>query len=875
MRNFSKCIFICVLFLNLLVNAQKQQLKGKVEDVNNRGIQTASILVFDNQSKNLGYAFTDEAGNYQVSYYLPADKIITIETSSLGFGKEIRVVKDTLDVIQNFTLNAKLETLNEVVIKAGKKIKVVQDTTTIAIRSFVNNTELTVEDILKKLPGIDVSKDGTIRAHGKTIDKLLIDGEDMFGKNYKILSKNLDSKVLTEVQIIDNFEDNPIFKKLNNSNKVALNLKIDKSKKNIWFGNLLLGSGVFSDSRWKESINLGLLKKGIKFFYFGNYNNTGEKATDLINSTVIENSTFGNDRFEYKAKPFYVINSGEANFFTETQTSFNNSFLNSISFTSKINNKLSIRGVVYLAEDKMKQNSLSQTKYNFEDSPVSYFENNDYVGKKSISSTELELKYFNGDKSYITNLFVFRDAPIKASSELLFNVNLIDQFTKSSNLTFYNHFNHTLQVSKNKVLSNYFYFGNDKVVENSTLSSPLLNDFLNIDEGLNIDQVGKNKVLFTGYKSKLISKYNKIDIINSLQFEYNQEKFSNSFSVNKRRFSEFENDLKLNQFKIFFENTLRYNISKKIDFSSSLVFQHLNFDVNSAKNNNLSISPTFSLNIRKTGFGNFTFSFAENYIMPEIDQLLYNYQIVDYRTFQKGIFFHKPVKESLANLSYNFYDDEKRLSVSTNFMYKNSRSDFNTESTITDEFIFNELDHTKGGDSFILKTSFVNYIKKLKLVSKLEMNSIWNSSPIKVNSLSFVEAKSSTATFKYTGSTYFKSPINFVLGFSYNYSESQFNKIKSQNVSKDFYLNLNYAISKTLNTEVSNSFYFIKGQDYLFNSINLSYNPIKSRFSHRLVFNNIKNENSFKYISLNYYMFYQSNVQLVPRYLLYTIKYHF
>ena len=90
-----------------------------------------------------------------------------------------------------------------------------------------------------------------------------------------------------------------------------------------------------------------------------------------------------------------------------------------------------------------------------------------------------------------------------------------------------------------------------------------------------------------------------------------------------------------------------------------------------------------------------------------------------------------------------------------------------------------------------------------------------------------------------------------------------------------FYLNLNYAISKTLNTEVSNSFYFIKGQDYLFNSINLSYNPIKSRFSHRLVFNNIKNENSFKYISLNYYMFYQSNVQLVPRYLLYTIKYHF
>ena len=62
---------------------------------------------------------------------------------------------------------------------------------------------------------------------------------------------------------IDGFEDNPILKKMNNSDKVALNLKLKKDKQNIWFGNVTAGVGIVSENRWKEGINLGLLKKKI------------------------------------------------------------------------------------------------------------------------------------------------------------------------------------------------------------------------------------------------------------------------------------------------------------------------------------------------------------------------------------------------------------------------------------------------------------------------------------------------------------------------------------------------------------------------------------------------------------------------------------
>jgi hypothetical protein len=77
------------------------------------------------------------------------------------------------------------------------------------VASFTNKTEQTLEDVLKKA-GIEVQQDGSIKAHGVTIDKLLIEGEDMFNKIINCLLK-LDANVL-DAAIIDDYEDNPVLK---------------------------------------------------------------------------------------------------------------------------------------------------------------------------------------------------------------------------------------------------------------------------------------------------------------------------------------------------------------------------------------------------------------------------------------------------------------------------------------------------------------------------------------------------------------------------------------------------------------------------------------------------------------------------------------
>ena len=862
-----------MLFLNLSFS-QEATLKGKVTDNQNRGIQSASVSLLDELDDILGYNFTDEEGNYSITFSKPQTGNLKLEISCLGYHKISKKISFPI-LTHNFTLDEKIEELNEVIIESTKKIRSNQDTTFVKIASFVNESEQTVEDILKKLPGIEVLKDGTIKAHGKTIHKLLIEGEDMFDKNYKLLSKNLDAKVLDEVQIIDNFEDNPIFKKLNNSDKVALNLKLKKGLDNVWFGNVTLGSGIVSENRWKESINLGLLKKKIKFFYFGDYNNLGEKATELISANVIDKSSFSENRYEFKAKSLFNISNNEIEFFSNTQSIINNAFLNSLSFTSKLKKNLSIRGVLYIVNDKQNQNSRAITNYNLENNQISFTEDNVFSNNKTLTSTELELKYTPNDKNYITNLFIFKNNPNKSINNLQFNTDRINQSSNLENYTFYNHFNHSFQITDNKVLNNYFYIGNDKINEKSNIQSPFLNNFLSLNANSIINQNANNKLFFVGNKSKLITKFKKLDLTNSLQFEFTDEQYKNTFISENQNITTYQSDSFQKLFNILQENTLRYNFSKIVDITADLNLHQTFFDNSDFSSNFLLFNPSLFLNFKKTGFGNFSLSYSENKTLPEINQLTPNFQLTDYRSFSQGATLNTPLKTQSTTFNYYLYNDEKRFSINTSFFYVNSKSIFNTISNLTNDFNFNTYIQTRGGNSYNFNFSIVNYFRKLKLASKIETNNSWITSPLSVNTVEFFNSKSYNNTVKYSGTTYFKAKINLDFGFSYNYFQSNFQGLKTNNTNKDAFLNINYKISNTLLAESNNALYFVNNQSYSFNNIVLSYTPEKSKFSYRLIVNNLVNEDQFTFISINNFSYYKSVVELVPRYVLGTIKFRF
>ena len=159
-------IVILLFFFSLPLFSQQINLKGKIIDKENRIIQSASVSIIDESENNLGYNYSDEDVNYSILFEKPKSEKITVEVSCLGYHKKTLFINIKTNTIQNFILEEKIESLQEIDVESSKKIRIEQDTTTIKVASFGNKTEQTVEDILKKLPGIDVSRDGSIKAHG-------------------------------------------------------------------------------------------------------------------------------------------------------------------------------------------------------------------------------------------------------------------------------------------------------------------------------------------------------------------------------------------------------------------------------------------------------------------------------------------------------------------------------------------------------------------------------------------------------------------------------------------------------------------------------------------------------------------------------------
>lgn len=129
-------------------------------------------------------------------------------------------------------LTEKAFELNEVVVTGSRKSVVVkEDTIVYRTKFYTNGTEQTVENLLSKLPGVQVGEDGSIRVGGKEVERIMVEGDDFFEKGYKMLSQNMPAYPVEEVEVIQNYVHNRLLKKMKDSDRVALNLKLARKSK--------------------------------------------------------------------------------------------------------------------------------------------------------------------------------------------------------------------------------------------------------------------------------------------------------------------------------------------------------------------------------------------------------------------------------------------------------------------------------------------------------------------------------------------------------------------------------------------------------------------------------------------------------------------
>ena len=283
----------------------------------------------------------------------------------------------------------------------------------------------------------------------------------------------------------------------------------------------------------------------------------------------------------------------------------------------------------------------------------------------------------------------------------------------------------------------------------------------------------------------------------------------------------------------------------------------------------------FSINLKKTKIGSFTASYSENNTPPDISFFNKNSMLSSYRTFTQGTDYMGFLKNTRILFSHTLFNDEKRFSIETSIYYSKSKDTYTQESIITDNFSFEKYLFYTGNSNFNGKFNIVNYFRKLKIATKLETVQNWSEKPTRVNNIDFVNIKTYSSFYKFSATTYFKLPLNFDFGFNFNNYKTDFNAIITKNKTRDAFVNCNYKITKTWIAEINSTFYQINNTNYSFVNAIINYTPENSRFSYRLVLNNFTNENEFTNVLLDNYTFYKSSIQLVPRYLLLTVKYRF
>jgi|GEM_PF-5652960 len=267
---------ICCLFR---ANAQKTAVAFKVVNkVDKKALEKASvILIRDRDSAFLGFGITDSAGKYQFNS-LKLRSGTSFVVSSLGFTPVNIPVRptDSSLIRRLVTLTPDTNLLSEVIVQSAAAVRMNGDTLEYNTDFFKTMPNAVVEELLKKLPGIEFRDKDEIYADGQRVSKITVDGKEFFSSNPKVLLKNLPAELIKKVQIVD--EKNTIATETREKKDIPkiINLKLKKAVRQGILGKVFAGYG--TDKRYETGGLLNLFRDTLQVSLIGTSNNQSSEG---------------------------------------------------------------------------------------------------------------------------------------------------------------------------------------------------------------------------------------------------------------------------------------------------------------------------------------------------------------------------------------------------------------------------------------------------------------------------------------------------------------------------------------------------------------------------------------------------------------------
>lgn len=287
-----------VVFVSFAGVAQKYSVMGQVIDTLSNPLPSATVMLLNPKDSSLvNFAVSDARGVFEMKNVNKGSYQIKVTFVGLKpFIKPITTpdTPGTFDV-GKLKMEPLVNELEEIVIRGEKApVTVKRDTIEFNATSFKTKANANVEDLLKKLPGVQVDTDGTVTAQGEQVQKVLVDGREFFGRDPKLATRNLPADAIAKVQVFDKKSDQAAFTGIEDGQREkTINLELKEEKRNGAFGKMMAGGGSDAganggDNRFQANANINRFGKGKQLSFLGMGNNINEQGfsiADFMNFT--------------------------------------------------------------------------------------------------------------------------------------------------------------------------------------------------------------------------------------------------------------------------------------------------------------------------------------------------------------------------------------------------------------------------------------------------------------------------------------------------------------------------------------------------------------------------------------------------------------
>jgi hypothetical protein len=705
-----------ILFLTITISFGQIKIKGIVSDSLEIPLEAASIVAINKISNALEtYALTDEKGYYKLD--VKESTSYKIQVSSLGLITINDIIETSKeDITKNYSLRADI-ILDEVIVKLP--IEVRGDTLIYNADSFKSGSERKLEDIIDKLPGVEINDSGQIEVEGKVVNKLMVNGKDFFDGDTKVGTKNIPSSAVDKIQVLRNYSEVGQLSGVRSSqDNFAINIKLKEGKESFWFGNVTAGAGDAPEDK------LYLLQP--KLFYYNpkysiniisDINNIGEVAL-----TRRDIRGFGGGFQSPSSRSGTSINLGDnsLNFLTNERNALkieNKLFSANFSYSPK--KTLDISGFLIYNNSRILSNEISSIRYTNADIEIpdeSTEQSNTELSSQGLIKLSASYKpNFSNQIDYDILARTSDDSQQKNNlSSVLGTTNQFDEvtpFNVNQNLKYY----YTLNEN------NIFAFEAQSVIkdEDPFYNAMLENNPQDIDPfdstasalGLDTSQasynLGQNRRIQTNQLDAKLDYYNIIGSKSNINFTLGTILSRQQFNSNIFQF--LENNSKLQPTPLFNQglavNDIDYN------FNDMYLGVHYRF-----KAGKFTITPGFSVHaygnkntqigtIVENNFVKLLPDFETRIQLKKGESLTFNYnmrnQFTDVTRLARGLVFN-----SFNNIQFGEPDLQNALSHNISMLYR-SFNLFNYTNVFARAAYSSNIDQIRGLTNFenVIRTS--------------------------------------------------------------------------------------------------------------------------------------------------------------------------